>query len=135
MAALICERILREQDGVISAIRIIDRLTHTIVAPSMPEELPKVAYPLTFLISLKSGRARGRHNIALAMEDPSGKKKKLFAQSLQLEGEHRGANWIIQANVNFSMEGLYWFDVSLEDEILTRMPFKLEFQLVSPGTR
>lgn len=101
----------------------------------MPEELPKIPYNLTFLINFKAGRARGRHNVALAMEDPSGTKKELFAQSLQLEGEHRGANWVIQANVTFSMEGVYWFDVLLEGQVVTRIPFKLIYQLVSPGAQ
>lgn len=134
-AALICERVLREQDGVISAIRIIDQLTHTIIGRTIPEELPNVPFNFSLLISLKSGRARGRHNVSIALEDPSGARKELFSQSLQLEGEHRGANWVIQANVTFSMEGLYWFDVLIENELATRIPFKLIYQLVSPGAR
>lgn len=117
----------------LSAIRIVDQITHTIVAPSMPEELPKVPFNLTFLITFKSGRARGRQTVQLAMEDPSGARKELFAHSLQFEGEHRGANWVIQANVMFSMEGLYWFEVILEDRLVTKMPVKLLYQLMSPG--
>jgi hypothetical protein len=134
-AALICERVLQEKDGVLSVIRIIDQLSHTIVASSMPEELPKVPYNLTFLITFKSGRGRGRHNVALTMEDPSGMKKQLFAQSIQLEGENRGANLVIQSNITFSTEGIYWFDVLLEQETITRIPFKVIYQLVSPGVR
>ena len=117
-AAIICERVLQEKDGVLSAIRIVDQITHTIVAP---------------LITFKSGRARGRQTVQLAMEDPSGARKELFAHSLQFEGEHRGANWVIQANVMFSMEGLYWFEVILEDRLVTKMPVKLLYQLMSPG--
>ena len=134
-AALICERVLQEKDGVLSVIRIIDQLTHTIVARSMPEELPKVPFDLVFLISFKSGRARGRQIVSLGIEDPSGTKKELFAHSIQLEGEHRGANWVVQANVTFSMEGLYWFEVFLEGQLVTRMPLKLVYQLVSPGAQ
>ena len=135
VAALICERVLLERDGVLSVIRIIDQLTHTIVAAAMPDELPKVPYSFTFLISFKAGRARGRQNVAVTMEDPSGTRRQLFAQSMQMEGENRGANWVIQANVTFTKEGLYWFDVLLEDEVATRIPFKLIYQLVSPGAQ
>ena len=126
---------LQKKDGVLSVIRIIDQLTHTIVARQMPEELPKVPFNLTFLISFKSGRARGRHSVVLGLEDPSGTKKELFAHSLQLEGEHRGANWVIQASITFEMEGLYWFEVFLEDRLVTRMPLRLVYQLVSPGAQ
>jgi hypothetical protein len=130
-AAVICERVLQEKDGVLSVIRLIDQLTHTIVAPSMPEELPKVTYNLTFLLAFKSGRARGRQNVSLMIEDPSGIRNRVFGQSIQLEGENRGANLIVQSNITFGLEGIYWFDVLLDEKLVTRMPFKMMYQLVS----
>lgn len=126
---------MQEKDGVMSVIRVIDNLTHTIVASSMPEELPKVPYALTFFILFKAGQARGRHQVALEMESPSGMRKRIFAQSMQMAGGHRGHNTVIQSNITFSSEGIYWFDVILEDQVVTRMPFKLQYQLVSPGTQ
>ena len=101
----------------------------------MPDELPKVAYNLTILISFKSGSARGRHNLTLVLENPSGIRKQVFAQSIQMEGDHRGANVIIQTNITFDHEGTYWFDVLLEGQTVTRVPFKLIYQLVSPGSQ
>jgi len=56
--AVICEKVLREADDVLSFIRVIDQLTVTIVAPpgvDVPSELssaPPVS--LTFAIGLKS---------------------------------------------------------------------------------
>lgn len=133
VAALICDRVLQEKDNVLSLVRIIDQLTHTVVGPSMPDELPKVSYNLTFFLSFKSGRARGRQTVALIMEDPSGIRKRVVSQSMQLEGENRGANLVIQSNITFNMEGIYWFDVLLEEQLVTRMPFKVMYQLVSAG--
>ena len=132
-AALICERVLQEKDNVLSIVRVIDQLTHTLVGPAMPDELPKISYNLTFYLAFKSGRARGRQGVALVMEDPSGMRKRVFTQSIQLEGENRGANLIVQSNITFNLEGVYWFDVLLEDQLLTRMPFKVMYQLVSSG--
>lgn len=35
-AALLCERVMEEKDGVLSVIRIIDRLIHTALGPAGP---------------------------------------------------------------------------------------------------
>jgi hypothetical protein len=134
-AALICERVLEEKDGVLSVVRIIDQLTHTIIGPSLPAELPVVPYDLTFLITFKAGRARGRHDLTLMMEDPSGDKRQVISQSVQMEGENRGTNLVLKGKIEFKLEGLYWFDVLLENRLITRMPFKLMYQLVSTGTQ
>lgn len=34
-AALLCEKVLVEQDGIKSAIRIIDRVTHAVLGPTL----------------------------------------------------------------------------------------------------
>ena len=57
-SALICEKVLQEQDGVLSAIRIIDRIAFIMVLDGQLSSFP--GRPATFLISLKSGAARGR---------------------------------------------------------------------------
>ena len=134
-AALICEKVLEEKDGVLSVIRVIDRLTHAINAPSLPAELPQVTFPCVLLVMLKSGRARGRHQVEVAMEHPSGRRNQIISSSLQLEGEERGANLVLRVGLTFDAEGLYWFDVILDDRLFTRIPFRMMYQLVSTGTR
>jgi len=128
--AVICERVLREEDGVLSVIRIIDRLTHTIVAREMPDPLPPVEYTIWFALAFKSGAARGRHSLKIVQEEPSGLRRDLFEQSIMLEGQERGANFVAEVRTKFEQEGLYWFDVFLSDQFMTRMPFKLEYNLV-----
>jgi len=56
-AAVICEKILEERDGVKSAIRIVDRVTRTVVGPSPPEEMEPFDWDGALLIKLKSGWA------------------------------------------------------------------------------
>ena len=51
------------------------------------------------------------------------------------EGEDRGSNLIIQTGFEFDAEGLYWFDVALDGHRVTRIPFRMLYQLVSTGTR
>jgi hypothetical protein len=128
--AVICERVLREQDGVLSVVRIIDRLTHTIVGAEMPDPLPPVPYTVWFALAFKSGSARGRHALKIVQEQPSGLRRDLFEHSIMLEGEERGANFVAQVQAKFEQEGVYWFDVLLNDQFVTRMPFRLTYNLV-----
>jgi hypothetical protein len=133
--AVICERVLQEQDGVLSVIRIVDRLTHTIVGREMPDPLPPVPYTVWFALGFKSGSARGRHTLKIVQEQPSGLRTDLLEHSIMLEGEDRGANFVAQVQAKFEQEGIYWFDVFLSDQFMTRMPFRLTYNLVrQPGT-
>ncbi len=47
-----CERILREADGVLSLIRVVDVVTHSEHRPDAPEEMPTFHYPLTLVLAL-----------------------------------------------------------------------------------
>ena len=128
--AVICERVLREQDGVLSVIRVIDRVTHTIVGAQLPDPLPPVSYTLWFVLAFKSGSARGRQALKIVQEQPSGLRRDLFEHSLIFEGEDRGASFLAQVQAKFEQEGVYWFDVFLSDQFVTRMPFRLTYNLV-----
>jgi len=132
--AVICERVLREQDGVLSVIRVIDRVTHTIVGTQLPEPLPAVSYTLWLALAFKSGNARGRQTLKIVQEQPSGLRSDLFEHSLMFEGEERGANFLAQVQAKFEQEGVYWFDVFLNDQFMTRMPFRLSYNLVRRAT-
>ena len=44
------------------------------------------------------------------------------------EGEDRGANLVMEIATRFQFEGLYWFDVMLSDEQMTRIPFRVIYQ-------
>jgi len=132
-AALICEKVLQEKDGVISAIRLIDRLIHTIRAAQMPDPPPGVPFQFTILIVLKTGMARGRHQLSVVSEDPAGQRRPVFSTTMLFEGEDRGNNLVVQTSTEFSTEGVYWFDMVVDDRLITRMPFRLIYQLVSTG--
>ena len=55
-AAVICENVLNEQDGVLSVIRIIDRLIQQAVGPEPPDDMPPlvIAGNLKMLLSLQN---------------------------------------------------------------------------------
>ena len=129
-AALICEKVLQEKDDVASIIRIVDRIVVTANASNSPEVMPTTTINLNILISLKSGKARGRHTVRLRTEAPSGLKLPDQLLPVLFEGEDRGANLIINANMAVDQEGVYWFDVFLEERLLTRIPLRILYQRI-----
>ncbi len=126
----LCEQVIEDKTGALSLIRIIDTITHTEARPDAPTDMPPVTYPMKMVIMLKAGRARGRHELKIVPEMPSGELKQSFVQSVQMEGEERGVNHIINMVFTFTMEGLYWFNIYLDDSLLTRIPLRVKYNRV-----
>ncbi len=129
MAGL-CDQVIEDKTGALSLIRVIDTITHTEARPDAPAEMPRVTYPMKMVIMLKSGRAKGRHELKIIPELPSGEVKSPLIRSIQMEGEERGVNRIINMLFTFTMEGLYWFNVYLDDSLLTRIPLRITYNSV-----
>ena len=130
VAAILCEKILQEKDEIISLIRMVDRLAITVNATGSPETLPPIPINLNMLISLKSGKARGRNTVKLRTETPSGLKLPDQLLPVLFEGEDRGVNLIVNLNIVVDQEGVYWFDVLLEEKFLTRIPLRILYQRI-----
>jgi len=128
--ALLCERVLHEADGVLSLIRVIDRVTHSAVGPQPPLEMPPVEIDLWAVIVLKSDEARGRHTVTVRPEKPSGEQMAATELPVLFEGEERGAAVVLNLKLALDQEGLYWFDVILDEQPtrLTRIPLRLVYQ-------
>jgi hypothetical protein len=66
--AVLCEKVLQEQDGVLSLVRIVDRIISTALGPDPPEDMPPVAVNLTAVIVLKSGQAPAHRILTVVRE-------------------------------------------------------------------
>lgn len=128
--AFFCERILREADGVVSFIRQVDRLTVTASGPSAPARMPTTTHTLFLAITIKSGAARGSHEIRIFRESPSGMRDTapLFTMTSFFEGEERGVGLYGPITMTLEEEGLYWFDLYVGETLMTRMPFRVIYQ-------
>lgn len=130
--AVLCEKVLNEQDGVISAIRIIDRLTQTATGPEPPEQMPPFMLDtLTMLITVKPDQARGRYGIRIRPEQPGGVQLPPTEQAITIQPGAAGLNLIMPLILPIAHEGVYWFDVFLTarppqpDRLLTRVPLEV----------
>lgn len=132
--AAFCERILREADGVVSLIRVVDVVTHTEGGPDAPRDMPTVRYPLNLALMLKSGRAKGRHEVTITPELPSGETLPSIMVTVQLEGEGKGFNVFSRVDIPYSLEGLYWFHIRFDEDILTRLPLQIRYSRMAAGS-
>ncbi|SRR5216683_6180302 len=132
-AALFCEKALQEKDGVVSAIRIVDRVISSAIGADPPTSMPPLQWSITLFVSLKSGFARGSYSVRVTGTMPSGRAMPSASLPVLLEGDDRGVNIIANMTIQFQEEGLYWFDVYFEGRLLTRMPLRVVYQRMALG--
>jgi hypothetical protein len=132
--AVICEKVLREADDVLSFIRIVDQLAVTIVTAPGVDVPPEVAsyapVALTFAIGLKSAGYTGPVPIKLRIETPVGSALPEFETTQHIAGAERGLNLIFPMQLPVQDEGLYWFVVELSGDVVTRVPLRISKQVV-----
>lgn len=49
--AAFCEYVLREADGVLSLVRVVNVVTHAERGPNPPEEMPEFHFPLNLVLT------------------------------------------------------------------------------------
>lgn len=118
-AALLCEKVLQEKDGTLSAVRIVDRLQYSV--QGMPEGLKPMA-SIQGLVAIKSGPVTGEHVIKLFAERPNGDYRDIMSMPVTLLGKDQGQNFILTINVGIEQDGLYWIHILFDDEPLTQIP-------------
>ncbi len=127
-AALLCERILGEVDGVKSVIRIVDRVTRRAVGTAPPAEMESFEYALSLYIRFKSGAARGSMTLQIKMVKPSGESPAPLTNTVVFEGEDdRGVDIEAELKLKLDQTGLYWFFIILNGVTLTRVPFRVVY--------
>jgi len=136
-AAFFCETTLTEQDGAVSAIRIVDQITLFIdpAAPSdFPSESQRMPVSIKGLLAFKTGGSPGEHSLRIALESPSGNTRTVLERTLQFPpAPHGGANMHFDNTIWIKQGGLFWFHVFLDGAEVTRMPLQVTVQRGVPG--
>jgi len=131
--AVLCERVLRETDDVVSLIRIVDRLTVTafIPVPTPPAFIPPAPLiNITLAVSVKSGEYSGTVPIRVRLDPPSQFDWPAFETFVELRGKEQGATIVLPMQFPAQDEGIYWFAVEIAGELSTRVPLRIVRQVV-----
>jgi hypothetical protein len=127
-AALLCERVLQERDGVISLIRIVDRWTVNGPTPEMP---PETVVQATMVLMFKSGFHRGPGTLAIAATTPGNETLPPLQASVNFEGDDdRGINVVIPMMFQVQETGVYWFSVELDGHVVSHIPLRVLYQRI-----
>jgi hypothetical protein len=135
-AAFFCEKVLQESDGVLSAIRIVDRwnvtgTTDTLAGPAVIQA--------SLLLMFKSGIYRGNAQVTIVPISPqSNARLQAMVVPVLFEGEDdRGTN--IKAPLAFPVQevGTYWFEVQLAGQalasrVITAIPMRIAYLQIAP---
>ena len=121
--ATFCERVLTEQDGVLSAIRIIDTLNVEV----LDSDLAKSAKErVMLLVGLRSGPFKGTGTLKLVAVNPDGEpSKNISSTPVELLGGPHGTNIIVTLATDVSKSGVYWYEIYFNDKLLTRTPLSV----------
>lgn len=132
--AAFCEQIIEDKSGVLSLIRIVDRMQITVQGAAAPSEMPPTMLNWILVLVFKSGDARGSHDVKIEPELPSGIRLQPIVLPAHFEGGNRGANIVTRVNMPLQMPGVYWFRILLDDQFVTQIPVEVIYsRIVMPG--
>ena len=128
-AAFLCEKALREVDGVNSFIRMVDRWTVT--GPS--EVMPSTAIQATLVVAFKSGIHRGNGQLVITPTSPSDVRLPSINVPVLFEGDDdRGLAIVIPMGFPVNEPGIYWFNISLDGRTFSEIPLRVVYHRVAP---
>ena len=128
-AAFLCEKALREVDGVNSFVRMVDRWTVT--GPS--ETMPATAIQTSLVVAFKSGIHRGNGQLVITPTSPSDARMPSINVPVLFEGDDdRGLAIIIPMAFPATEPGIYWFNVSLDGRTFSEIPLHVVYHQVAP---
>jgi Family of unknown function (DUF6941) len=127
--ACICQTPLQEGNGILSIIRVVDRIP---IVGTTPQMQPQPLQNLVLVVVLRSGGLQETHTIKIRPLGPSGTELPATEASVLFEGQDRGPAIILPVSLVATEEGLYWFDVYLEQQLLTRIPLRVIYQRLQP---
>lgn len=130
VTAAFCEQVIEDKSGVLSLIRIVDRMNITVQGPTAPNEMPPATLNWFLVLTMKSGEARGSHPIKIEPELPSGMRLKPVELSAHFEGGSRGVNLISRLNMRLEMPGIYWFRIYVDEQFLTQIPVEVIYSRI-----
>lgn len=131
-ATLLCERVLQEADGTLSAIRIIDQVTLEPIPEGLPPdaEIVPAQMAVALLVVVKDPSGPSTRHLRVQGRSPKGTTTEVGSERVRLRtglSPVAGANFIVNLNLGLRHEGMYWFDVFLDEKFLSSVPLHVRF--------
>jgi hypothetical protein len=85
-------------------------------------------------VALKSGVYKGSLPVKFEIKSPDDEKLGEFSTDVLFEGDDRGVNIVSPMQLQIQKDGLWWIDVFLMNDLITRIPLRVIVQRVSQGS-
>ncbi len=134
--AFLCEKILVEKDNVQTFVRVVERFT----IPVLPKLPPEVQLPPNILVNqllqcnmvigFKAGTIHGgKYHMSIRLTKPDGGQMPENKFDVFLNGsDENGVIAVLPIAISQPEEGLHWFDVYFEGNLITRIPLRVLHQ-------
>jgi hypothetical protein len=134
--AVLCEKVLRDANGGLSLISIVEGVAATAFGPDVPDEMPALSLEGLFLVvTLWADKTKGRYELKVRPEAPSGIQEQPLVLPVNFrETGNKGVDTILPMPYTVTEEGVYWFDILFasptggEDRLLSRIPLNVMYQ-------
>lgn len=124
--AAFADNVVEGNDGTASLIRLIDTFQVAPLPPDVPEVIARqAAITANMFIGLKSGDARGAFTIQVRHTLPDGAVRMAKPLEAVFSGGEFGVNVRAQLVIEAHLLGLHWFNVLVDDHLLTRLPMRV----------
>jgi hypothetical protein len=137
LMAVLCQNAQQDQYGSFSVINVLEQLVAGTNDPNAPEEMPTFRFQGQLAVQLAAGNATGSHTVSVVPVRPSGAKLEPVTQTVQFKGVDHRATVISSVSMDIEEEGVYWFNVALDNQVLTRIPLRIRYerQYVEPWSK
>jgi hypothetical protein len=137
LMAVLCQSARQDQYGSFSVVNVLEQLVAGTNDPNAPEKMPTFRFQGDLAISFASGDASGTHRLSVIPIQPSGAKLDPVEQRIALKGGDHRATVVSNVSIDITEEGIYWFDVRLDDRAVTRIPLRISYerQYIEPWSR
>ncbi|MGD0799282.1 MAG: hypothetical protein ABR910_16320 [Acidobacteriaceae bacterium] len=123
--AIFCQNaIIEANSGSRSIIKNVDGVT----MGGITSEMQPMQVQLTLALILKSGEMKGQYYLKVRYNSPGEVKTEGPSLPCYFEGGDRGLQTVIPLGFLATEPGIYWFDLLLDGQILTRMPVRVMYQ-------
>jgi hypothetical protein len=118
-AALLCERVVQENGGRVTIVRLVDRVVVHTVGTAHSAQVPPTPVSCHAVVILKTGSRPGNYKLRLLLMSPSKRPLREFSLDISLPGEEdQGVNVVMPIQFTAKEEGVYWFEVRLDNDEL-----------------
>ncbi len=132
--AVLCEKTIEDKLGRLTLINIVDQINFTPPQGQDAADQPLVVpIRLVAAIGFKGGILKGSSEIKLQFIKPDGERGASMGVSVLFQGDERGTNLVTDLSLTLNEEGLYWIEVYVQEQFMTRIPLRLAFQRVVFG--